>query len=139
MGEIGTIGSVGIWILAAGCAAAAVWVGLQLFHARARLNHLRMLMAESAESAQKLVDQTGRDLSVIRNSLRKMKGEKIFVPEMTMKEVFDADPRVHRFLAKHRRSGVIRMEFESGKSLRQTAEEYDLDLEGLLSDLNGLE
>ena len=128
-----------IWVWAGVNALVVIWFGTRIYKTKTQLNHLRILVHESTEATKRLLDQTWRDLFVIRNAVRRLKGEKTFQPDMTMKEVFASDQRVSRFLAKHRRSGIIRMEFDYTKTLRETADQYDIELEGLLKDLNGLE
>lgn len=128
-----------VWLWVGFNVAVVIWFATWIYKTKTQLNHLRILVRESSEATKRLMDQTWRDLFVLRNALRRLKGEKIFNPDMTMKEVFAADQRVSRFVAKNRRSGIIRMEFEDDKTLRVTAEEYDIDLDNLLKDLNNLE
>lgn len=138
MNDFLTPSSFALWLLAGIILAAVVWVGIQVFAAKALLNHLRMILQESAESSRRLVSQTERDLYVLTNAIRRMRGESVFTPDMKMKDCLAADPRVHRYLAKHRRSGVIRMEIEPERTLRETTDLYDLDIDALLKDLNDL-
>ena len=128
-----------VWIWAGVNALVVMWFGTRIYKTKTQLNHLRILVHESTEATRRLVDQTWRDLFVIRNAVRRLKGEKPFQPDMTMKEVFASDQRVSRFLAKHRKSGIIRMEFDPAMTLQETAKQFDIDIEGLLKDLNELQ
>lgn len=128
-----------MWILAAASLFLAVVVANTLFRVAAKVDRLRRRVQDSSDASDKLVEQTARDLSVIRNSIRKSKGETVFTAQSTMKEVLASDPRVSRLMVKHRRSGIIRMEFDPARTLEETARAYDVDLDPLLKDLNQLD
>ena len=134
-----THGTAGLWLLGGTALFFSLIIIVWLFQTKSQLNHLRMLLQESSEATTRLVEQTGRDLFIIRNTIKRMKNEKVFTGEMTMREVLDADQRVRKYIARHRKSGIIRMEFDLDKTLQETAKIYDLDLQPLLDDLNKLE